>query len=214
MSAATLQEIANALKCSKQAVHAKAKSEKWAFDTSPHPGNHRQLFPLATLPAPIRLSVEEHRAAAHVERCAHGLGDWINERRVALTADQREDTTTIGKLLCARALEAQTSLPAPASGRAFSTEALINVLGRRYEMPPVIIQRWIDEAQHWLSRAASPAPQLPIVTLDAHAERRAATAFWRSQIIAPIVRTPRSAPPPSGRCWPGSTSARTANRPR
>lgn len=182
-NAATLTEIAAAIGVTKQAIATRSKREEWAFDTTPHPGNHRKFYALDRLPEEVRAAVELHRAAAFLDTLEPGIGAWIDQRRLALSAEQRADGAVLGKLLCARALEAMADAPA-----AFSALALTAALADRYAVPAIAIDRWTQEAQGWLSRAAAEVPAAPIITLDAGEERRFAVAFWRSQIIAPILQ--------------------------
>lgn len=53
----SLQQIASALKISKQAVHARAKREGWTYTESTGRGGKRRLYPLEGLPAEVQATL-------------------------------------------------------------------------------------------------------------------------------------------------------------
>lgn len=58
---ANFTEIATALEVSWQAVQKRAIKESWPFREQAQRGGKKRLFPLATLPAPVRSAVQRHR---------------------------------------------------------------------------------------------------------------------------------------------------------
>lgn len=187
MNRAPLQEIAAALGINKGNTHKKALREEWPSESVPVRGGTRHEYPLATLPAKIRESVELHRARQSLDALAEGVQAWADAKRIPLTETRREDEAILAKLLCANAFEALATDPALAGQ--YTAQALTAALAGRLGRDHHTIDRYTAEAQGWLAQAQAemPAPQA-IVTADTRAEARYAEAFWRYQIIAPALQ--------------------------
>lgn len=71
-----IKVVAAALGISKQACQKRAIKEGWAFGEVPHPGGKKRLYPLASLPKRVRITVVEYllKGAANDGRSTEGNG--------------------------------------------------------------------------------------------------------------------------------------------
>lgn len=70
MTSVTLSDIAQGLGVTKQAAAQRAAKESWLFSEKAVRGGQRRLYPLASLPAPIRTAIVAKRTSAIVSSCA------------------------------------------------------------------------------------------------------------------------------------------------
>lgn len=149
---ATLQEIAEALGITKKSTEKQASKGNWPYSANPIRGGLQRLYPLETLPQPVRDAVDRWRSADAMKAASQNLASWAKEHRVSLSSRQLEDPETWKKLHVFRVLKESAIYNRDGSGRTARARALAAYYGKS----EATIWRWERDVESWAMPKAAP----------------------------------------------------------